>query len=252
MRSPSLDFALRAILRMSQFAPGELVLRAQEKVPKEKGTQRPRRVVLQGRFVALPCVPRQAGGARNSEPGRMKPSARTCLEQGAHLDPGLPAVRGAAHGASAGTIGPRQALPSIAGISGLSESPCRAALASQNGAASAASSTSARNTEKRREPGQSSKMNGRASLRVRLSFGYFSLAKQRKVTRRQAETDKPSGIELTGMQRAKKPLDANRLNRRRTFSRRPARNVPADYGGCRPRPFRRKIPAAAPSAGASA
>ena len=38
MRSPSLDFALRAILRMSQFAPGELVLRAQEKVPKEKGT----------------------------------------------------------------------------------------------------------------------------------------------------------------------------------------------------------------------
>ncbi len=31
MRSPSLDFALRAILRMSQFAPGELVLLAQEK-----------------------------------------------------------------------------------------------------------------------------------------------------------------------------------------------------------------------------
>ena len=35
MRSPSLDFALRAILRMSQFAPGELVLLAQE-----KGTRR--------------------------------------------------------------------------------------------------------------------------------------------------------------------------------------------------------------------
>jgi hypothetical protein len=39
MRSPSLDFALRAILWMSQFTPGELVLLAQEKVPKEKGTR---------------------------------------------------------------------------------------------------------------------------------------------------------------------------------------------------------------------
>ena len=47
MISPSLDFALRAILRMSQFAPGELVLHAQEKVPKEKGTRRPRRHVFQ-------------------------------------------------------------------------------------------------------------------------------------------------------------------------------------------------------------
>ena len=174
------------------------------KYPKRRAPRRSRRFVLQGRCAALSCVPRQSGGARNSESGRMKPSARTCLEQGARLDPGLPAVLGATHGALGGTIGPRQALPSIAGISGLSESPCRAALASQNGAASAASSTSARNTEKRREPGQSSKMNGRASLRVRLSFGYFSLAKQRKVTRRQAETDIQSGTELTGMQCVKK------------------------------------------------
>ena len=41
MRSPSLDFALRAILRMSQFAPGELVLLAQEKVLKQKGARWP-------------------------------------------------------------------------------------------------------------------------------------------------------------------------------------------------------------------
>ena len=62
MRSPSLDFALRAILRLSQFAPGELVLHPQEKVPKEKGTRCLRRLT------PVPCVPRQAGGARNPEP----------------------------------------------------------------------------------------------------------------------------------------------------------------------------------------
>ena len=54
LRSPSLDFALWGILRMSQFAPGELVLRAQEKVPKEKGTRRPRRL---RRYPALLAVP---------------------------------------------------------------------------------------------------------------------------------------------------------------------------------------------------
>jgi hypothetical protein len=54
MRSSSLGFALRAILRMSQFTPGELVLLAQEKVPKEKRSRSPHRSKLQGRFAALP------------------------------------------------------------------------------------------------------------------------------------------------------------------------------------------------------
>lgn len=36
MRSPSLNFALRAILQMSQFAPGELVLLPKRKYPKRK------------------------------------------------------------------------------------------------------------------------------------------------------------------------------------------------------------------------
>ena len=63
MRSPSLDFALWAILRMSQFAPGELVLLAQEKVPKEKGTRCPRRLA------PIPCVPRQTG--RRAQLGAM-------------------------------------------------------------------------------------------------------------------------------------------------------------------------------------
>ena len=36
------------------------LLRAQEKVPKEKGTRRPRRLT------PMPCVPRRSGGAHNS------------------------------------------------------------------------------------------------------------------------------------------------------------------------------------------
>ena len=41
LRSPSLDFALRASLRLFQFAPGELVLRGQEKVTKEVAPAHP-------------------------------------------------------------------------------------------------------------------------------------------------------------------------------------------------------------------
>ena len=94
MRSPSLDFALRAILRMSQFAPGELVLCAQEKAPKEKGTRRPRRHVFQqiprgGISRAFLAVP----GARIT-----RQPHRVCLRQDARLDPGSAAVLGAAYG----------------------------------------------------------------------------------------------------------------------------------------------------------
>ena len=40
LRSPSLDFAQRASLRLFQFSPGELVLLGQEKVTKEKAARR--------------------------------------------------------------------------------------------------------------------------------------------------------------------------------------------------------------------
>ena len=98
MRSPSLDFALRAILRMSQFAPGELVLRAKEKAPKEKGTRSPRRLT------PMPCVPRQSGGAHNSvdllmsasdrmrtfSPGWLRYSARPTGQEASSLNPLAP------------------------------------------------------------------------------------------------------------------------------------------------------------------
>jgi hypothetical protein len=49
---------------------------AQEKVPKEKGTRCPRRLT------PVPCVPRQAGGARNrvSQPVRDEASRRVELD----------------------------------------------------------------------------------------------------------------------------------------------------------------------------
>ena len=86
MRSPSLDFALRAILRMSQFAPGELVLCAQEKVPKEKGTRSPRRLRRCPAFLAVP-------GARITR------QTLTGLPQtGCAPYPGLAAVLGEGYG----------------------------------------------------------------------------------------------------------------------------------------------------------
>ena len=83
MRGPSLGFALRAILRMSQFAPCELVLLAQEKVPKEKCTRSPHRSKLQGRFAALPMrsspFRERAQLVRSLHSGRVRALFPDCL-----------------------------------------------------------------------------------------------------------------------------------------------------------------------------
>ena len=59
LRSPSLDFALRASFRLFQFAPGELVLRGQENVTKDKAARGlaaarfPALLIISGPFVQL-------------------------------------------------------------------------------------------------------------------------------------------------------------------------------------------------------
>jgi hypothetical protein len=115
----------RYLRQISPFRARHFLLRAQEKVLKEKGTRCPRRLM------PVPCVPLQAGGAHNSEPVRDFNPAPACLGQGARLHPGLPALLGAGNGTGSGSVKSRQAPPSIAAGLGLSEPPCRAGFASR-------------------------------------------------------------------------------------------------------------------------
>jgi len=77
-------------------------LRAQEKVPKEKGTRRPHRLP------PMPCVPRQSGGAHNSEfSGAGKPAPENLPRTGCAPLPGLAAVLGECHGTGGDISKPR-------------------------------------------------------------------------------------------------------------------------------------------------
>ena len=100
-------------------------MRAQEKVPKEKGTRCPHRLT------PMPCVPRQSGGAHNSEFNEAGlPAPLNLPRTGCAPVPGLAAVLGECDGTGGGTPFPL-ALPSIAGILRASEPPCRAGFASR-------------------------------------------------------------------------------------------------------------------------
>jgi hypothetical protein len=94
LRSPSMGFALRAILQLSQFAPCEWVLLAQEKVPKEKYARSPHRPKLQGRFAALPMRSSHVRGRAQLA----RSLTLTALRQGARLYPGRAAVLGEGYG----------------------------------------------------------------------------------------------------------------------------------------------------------
>ena len=98
---------------------------AQEKVPKEKGTRRTHRLP------PMPCVPRQSGGAHNSEfNGAGMPAPLNLPRTGCAPVPGLAAVLGECDGSLGGNPLPL-APPSIAGILRTSEPPCRAGFASR-------------------------------------------------------------------------------------------------------------------------
>jgi hypothetical protein len=77
---------------------------------------------------------------------------------------------------------PRQAQPSIAAISGLSEPPCLSWICKPQARQILRVRRAPEMTRSAGNPRQ------RTSLRDRLSFGYFSLAEQRKVARRKGET----------------------------------------------------------------
>ena len=100
-------------------------MRAQEKVPKEKGTRCPHRLT------PIPCVPRQSGAraTRSFKRPATRPH-KTCLKQGAHLFPNRLRYSVSATGLGWCTPIPL-AQPSIAGILRASEPSCRAGFASR-------------------------------------------------------------------------------------------------------------------------
>jgi len=191
LRSPSLDFALRAILRMSQFAPGELVLRAQEKVPEEKGNPH--------RLAPVPCIPRQAGGPRNPEPERDWPIPRRLASNRVRaLLPAWLRYSAQATGSGVATHRPfrrRRASQPVRDRASRTVEPgllagrrcesCEFGEHPNRREAHGKGCAAALYIQGTWQPG----------LRGRLSFGYFSLAKQRKVPR-------PTGRNLSIMDRS--------------------------------------------------
>ena len=130
---------------------------AQEKVPKEKGDP------VHSSAAPMPCVPRPSGGAHNSAGKPASDRVRALVPDGLRYSVSADGNRADILGVDLDPSGAaehrRENRSKLA--------PCL----------SAASCASAGFHEKRREPAQ------RASLRERLSFGYFSLAEQRKVPR---------------------------------------------------------------------
>ena len=116
------------------------------------------------------------GGAHNSEfNGAGKPAPLNLPQTGRAPVPGLAAVLGECNGARGGTPFPL-AQPSIAGILRASEPPCRAGFASRRRGKCCEFGERSKSRE-----AQGTRVAGKPSGRV--SFGYFSLAEQRKVPR---------------------------------------------------------------------
>jgi hypothetical protein len=151
-------------LLISPIRARYFLLSAQEKVPKEKGS--PAALIVWRRCPAFLATP----GARTTRDLALLDS----LRQGARLVPGVAAVLGECKRVV--VDGFRVLVLNFPHPSGAAEhrSKGRRTLAP---CLSAASCASAGLYEKRRGPAQ------RASLRDRLSFGYFSLAEQREVSR---------------------------------------------------------------------
>ena len=159
---------------MSQFAPGELVLLAQEKVPKEKCTRSPHRSKLQGRFAALPLRSSPSRGCAQ----RARSLTLTALRQGAHLYPGRVAVLGEGYGNGGGRIQYQSGGLTFNPLGAAEHrSKARVKLALCLSESSVASCASAGLYEKRREPALAGKPSGPPFFWV-LFFGG-----QRKVPR---------------------------------------------------------------------
>ncbi len=157
-------------LWISSSRTRHFLLLAQEKVPKEKGTRSTHRLT------PMPCVPRQSGArATRSFMGPASRPHKTCLEQGAHLFPDW--LRYSVSATGPGLPPPTPlAQPSIAGILRASEPPCRAGFASRRRSKFCEFGERSKYRE-----AQGTRKAGKPSGRV--SFGYFSLAEQRKVPR---------------------------------------------------------------------